>query len=36
MLHRYLANDELIDEMMYDVVYGADFIENTYFGGDKN
>jgi len=32
----HLANDELIDEMMYDVAFGADFIENTYFGGDKN
>jgi len=27
----HLANDELIDEMIYDVAFGADLIENTYF-----
>lgn len=32
----HLAHDELIDEMMYDVAFGADYIENHYFGGDKN
>lgn len=31
-----LMNEDLMNEMLYDVAYNADCIEETYFGGDTN
>lgn len=31
-----LTNEAIINEVIYDVAYNADIIEETYFGGDNN
>lgn len=31
-----LITEAILNEMLYDVAFNADFIEVTYFGGDKN
>jgi hypothetical protein len=31
-----LINEDILNEMLYDVAYNADYIEETYFGGDNN
>ena len=31
-----LTNENILNEVIYDVAYNADIIEETYFGGDQN
>lgn len=31
-----LTNEAILNEVLYDVAYNADIIEETYFGGDNN
>ncbi|MGZ3901496.1 MAG: hypothetical protein ACXVO9_12175 [Bacteroidia bacterium] len=31
-----LTNETILNEVIYDVAYNADIIEETYFGGDNN
>ncbi len=31
-----LTSEVILNEVIYDVAYNADIIEETYFGGDKN
>lgn len=31
-----LTNEAILNEVIYDVAYNADIIEETYFGGDNN
>jgi hypothetical protein len=31
-----LTNENILNEVIYDVAYNADIIEETYFGGDAN
>lgn len=31
-----LTNEAILDAVIYEVAYNADFIEERYFGGDKN
>ena len=31
-----LTNETILNEVIYDVAYNGDIIEETYFGGDKN